>query len=99
MNKKTKAALAGLAFFAGCEIGIAIQLMKMIHKFTVRESAMTGSVPEDTAEKTAEVPCEEAPEAPEAPEEEASESAEEEASEPAEEEAPESAEEDPEASE
>ena len=53
MNKKTKAALAGLAFFAGCEIGIAIQLMKMIHKFTVRESAMTGSVPEDTAEKTA----------------------------------------------
>ena len=62
MNKKTKAALAGLAFFAGCEIGIAIQLMKMIHKFTVRESAMTGSVPEDTAEKTAEVPCEEAPE-------------------------------------
>ena len=96
MNKKTKAALAGLAFFAGCEIGIAIQLMKMIHKFTVRESAMTGSVPEDTAEKTAEVPCEEAPET---PEEEASESAEEEASEPAEEEAPESAEEDPEASE
>ena len=88
MNKKTKAALAGLAFFAGCEIGIAIQLMKMIHKFTVRESAMTGSVPEDTAEKTAEVPCEEAPET---PEEEASESAEEEASEPAEE--------DPEASE
>lgn len=39
MNKKIKAALAGLAFVAGCEIGIAIQLMKMIHKFTIRESA------------------------------------------------------------
>ena len=39
MNKKFKAALAGLAFVAGCEIGIAIQLMKMIHKFTIRESA------------------------------------------------------------
>ena len=39
MNKKFKAALAGLAFVAGCEIGIAIQLMIMIHKFTIRESA------------------------------------------------------------
>ena len=39
MNKEFKAALAGLAFVAGCEIGIAIQLMKMIHKFTIRESA------------------------------------------------------------
>ena len=44
MNKKTRAALAGLAFFAGCEIGIAIQLMKMIHKFTVRESAMDAPI-------------------------------------------------------
>ena len=56
MNKKTKAALAGLAFLAGCEIGIAVQLLKMIHKFTVRESAMDASIadgdaydfPEDT---------------------------------------------------
>ena len=53
MNKKTRAALAGLAFFAGCEIGIAIQLMKMIHKFTIRESAMDGSVPEEAAEEAA----------------------------------------------
>ena len=30
MSKKMKAALAGLAFVAGCEIGIAIELMKMI---------------------------------------------------------------------
>ena len=48
MNKKMKAALAGLAFLAGCEIGIAIQLAKMIHKFTVRESAMEGTIPDDT---------------------------------------------------
>ena len=71
MNKKTRAALAGLAFFAGCEIGIAIQLMKMIHKFTVRESAMAESVPEDAAE-TAEAPSAEKPsaETPEEPENE-----------------------------
>ena len=47
MDKRTKAALAGLAFFAGCEIGIAIQLVKMIHKFTVKESAMESSIPDD----------------------------------------------------
>ena len=47
MDKKTKAALAGLAFFAGCEIGIAIQLVKMIHKFTVKESAMEAAIPDD----------------------------------------------------
>ena len=35
-----KAALAGLAFVAGCEIGIAIQLVKMVHKFTIRENAI-----------------------------------------------------------
>lgn len=40
MNKKMKAALAGLAFVAGCEIGIALQLMKMIHKYAVKEGAM-----------------------------------------------------------
>jgi hypothetical protein len=39
MNKKMKAALAGLAFVAGCEIGIAIQLVKMIHKYTIKEEA------------------------------------------------------------
>ena len=39
MNKKMKAALAGLAFVAGCEIGIALQLVKMIHKFTIKEEA------------------------------------------------------------
>lgn len=47
MNKKMKAALAGLAFVAGCEIGIAIQLVKMVHKFTVRETAMNEAIPED----------------------------------------------------
>ena len=47
MNKKTKAAFAALTFVAGCEIGIAIQLMKMVHKFTVRESAIEESIPDD----------------------------------------------------
>ena len=50
MNKKTKAALAGLAFLAGCEIGIAVQLAKMIHKFTVRESAMDAALPDSAAD-------------------------------------------------
>ncbi len=50
MNKKTKAALAGLAFLAGCEIGIAVQLAKMIHKFTVRESAMDAPLPDSEAD-------------------------------------------------
>ena len=50
MNKKTKAALAGLAFLAGCEIGIAVQLAKMIHKFTVRESAMDAPLPDSAAD-------------------------------------------------
>ena len=35
MNRKLKAALAGLAFVAGCEIGIALQLVKMIHNYTI----------------------------------------------------------------
>ena len=47
MNKKMKAALAGLAFVAGCEIGIAIQLVKMVHKFTIRENAINETIPED----------------------------------------------------
>ena len=46
MSKKMKAALAGLAFVAGCEIGIAIQLMKMVHKFTVREKAIEEPIPD-----------------------------------------------------
>lgn len=39
MNKKFKAAMAGLAFVAGCEIGIALQLMKMIRDYAVKEKA------------------------------------------------------------
>ena len=39
MSKKFKAAMAGLAFVAGCEIGIALQLMKMIRDYTVKEKA------------------------------------------------------------
>ena len=46
MSKKMKAALAGLAFVAGCEIGIAIELMKMIHKFTIREKASEEPIPD-----------------------------------------------------
>ena len=47
MNKKTKAALAALTFVAGCEIGIAIQLMKMIHKYMIREEAINEETPEE----------------------------------------------------
>lgn len=50
MKKSTKAALAGLAFLAGCEIGIAIQLMKMVHNFTIRENAIDESIPDDEME-------------------------------------------------
>ena len=39
MDKRIKAAMAGLAFVAGCEIGIALQLVKMIHNYTVKEAA------------------------------------------------------------
>ena len=56
MNKKMKAALAGLAFVAGCEIGIAIQLVKMIHKFTIKEEAsnVDAEFPEDESTEQAE---------------------------------------------
>lgn len=47
MTKKMKTALAGLAFVAGCEIGIAIQLMKMIHNYTIKENAMNEELPEE----------------------------------------------------
>lgn len=61
MSKKMKAALAGLAFVAGCEIGIAIELMKMIHKFTIREKAIEEPIPdidEIEAENEAEIEAE-----------------------------------------
>ena len=50
MSKKWKAAMYGVAFVAGCEIGIAIQLMKMIHKFNVRESALNETIPAEPEE-------------------------------------------------
>ena len=40
MSKGFKAALAGLAFVAGCEVGIALQLMKMIRDYTLKEKAL-----------------------------------------------------------
>ena len=40
MSKRFNAALAGLAFVAGCEVGIALQLMKMIRDYTVKEKAL-----------------------------------------------------------
>ena len=51
MNRKLKAALAGLAFVAGCEIGIALQLVKMIHNYTIKEAAGKESI--DEAERKA----------------------------------------------
>lgn len=50
MSKKWKAAMYGVAFVAGCEIGIAIQLMKMIHKFNVKESALNETIPAEPEE-------------------------------------------------
>lgn len=41
MNKRLKAAIAGLAFVAGCEVGIALQLMKMIRDYTLKEKALS----------------------------------------------------------
>ncbi len=49
MKKRMKAAFAGLAFVAGCEIGIAIQLMKMIHNYTIKDKAISEPAPEDAA--------------------------------------------------
>ncbi len=43
MSKKVKAAVAGLAFVAGCEIGIAIALMKMIRDYTIKDNAINES--------------------------------------------------------
>lgn len=54
MDKRIKAAMAGLAFVAGCEIGIALQLVKMIHNYTVKEAAsketLEGTKGADTAD-------------------------------------------------
>lgn len=52
MNRKLKAAFAGLAFVAGCEIGIAIQLMKMIRNYTIREEAISEPAPINENEET-----------------------------------------------
>jgi hypothetical protein len=49
MSKKLKAAIAGLAFVAGCEVGIALQLVRMIRDYTIREAASK----EDTAGESA----------------------------------------------
>lgn len=43
MSKKVKAAVAGLAFVAGCEVGIALALMKMIRDYTIKENAINES--------------------------------------------------------
>lgn len=54
MDKRIKAAMAGLAFVAGCEIGIALQLVKMIHNYTVKEAA--SKEPIEDVIKEAEIP-------------------------------------------
>ena len=41
MNKRLKAAIAGLAFVAGCEVGIALQLAKMIRDYALKEQALS----------------------------------------------------------
>ncbi len=48
MSKKLKAAIAGLAFVAGCEVGIALQLVRMIRDYTIKEAASK----EDTVEES-----------------------------------------------
>ena len=53
MSKKLKAAIAGLAFVAGCEVGIALQLVRMIRDYTIKEAASkedTAGVPAEGAE-------------------------------------------------
>lgn len=74
MSKKLKAAIAGLAFVAGCEVGIALQLVRMIRDYTIKEAASKEDTAgesankeeaassdtgnSDTVEDTAEVPAE-----------------------------------------
>lgn len=52
MSKKFKAAMAGLAFVAGCEIGIALQLMKMIRDYTVKEKAANEQLEDAVVDNT-----------------------------------------------
>lgn len=47
MSKKWKAALAGLAFVAGCEIGIGIQVLKMVRKYTIKDLAARKETPKE----------------------------------------------------
>ena len=46
MNRKLKAALAGLAFVTGWEIGIALQLVNMISNYTITDAAGNVSIVE-----------------------------------------------------
>ena len=62
MSKKLKAAVAGLAFVAGCEVGIALQLVKMIRDYTIKEKALDEAL-ETSEEDAAEIPADMAPEA------------------------------------
>lgn len=39
MNKKNSALLAAIAFVAGCEIGLAISLARMIQKYYITQEA------------------------------------------------------------
>lgn len=55
MDKRLKAAVAGLAFLAGCEIGIALQLIKMIHNYTIKEAAGKESVEGANSREEAEI--------------------------------------------
>ena len=54
MSKRFNAALAGLAFVAGCEVGIALQLMKMIRDYTVKEKALNEPLEASEEESAAE---------------------------------------------
>lgn len=57
MNKRLKAAIAGLAFVAGCEVGIALQLMKMIRDYAIKEKALDEALEmseDESAEDSAE---------------------------------------------
>ena len=57
MNKRVRAAIAGLAFVAGCEVGIALQLMKMIRDYAIKEKALDEAL-EMSENEAAEDPAE-----------------------------------------
>ena len=44
MTKKGKAALAGIAFAAGCEIGVAISLYNAIKKYAITKEAAQAKI-------------------------------------------------------